>query len=982
MLFATTNFYFTSVAFSQPIGFDNCVQSGSAPFVKAEYKAYRDAFKCDISAYTEAERDSLPIATVRVNFHYRQNSDPNAPQFYYGGPNDYSYLNVETYSSLILSEMNSIFSNLVDNPISSPDVIGDSRIRFVLYTDPHNSLDLYNGIWIHSGAPDWNATGYGFDVLNIYLDGQATDAGGGFVCCRDFSSNLITLKHNSFQAPTSTWWYKGRLAGHEFLHMATLCHSFAPEQCDGVDLNAVNECNNNGKTGYCGQKGPCDPWNSGSTNIMGYNNNQSSLSPCQWSKAYTYIHQYQPDYITFCEDKPGDLVIYTGQNITWDRVKFVYQNVVVQPGATLTIKCDVRMATDKMIYVERSGRLNIDGAYITNMCKFDAWTGIVMEGNGSFAQPSLNDVLLPDKAAIVHTYNLAIIEGAGTAISTTASRRTWPNNDYWGGKIVSEYTIFKNNHRAIEFMKYTLGETSTFDHCEFYEDDNQPSLSHGITIWACNGLTITESRFHNMDEFGIYGIDYSLKVHSNSSFTYLGTNAIESSESAPFQSYAEIGNTNTGQNTFNQISNACVYSTSQTGSEGLKVANNSMSNCNTGVDINNLAYYEVFSNAFDHMNIGTRVFKTQSANNFIRCNSFFNDMQAGINIVGKNGSSGNGVSYLYNQFYSPAYDIAYTKYSNEYASGKEIIGSSLLPANNCFSPVPINISAPISQALHFSYFYSLQYPCYNPHGSLSDGGSNNYHEFVTGNGPVNVMCGTSGPAFSEDIAQRSEDNSSMEHNENDIYSRVLDLYHRNDIAGIEQLLRTSATMTDQWLLYGVYFKKGMYSEAANWISSRTPINEDDAAFSDIQKVNLSFMSKGLNGVTISDSLRLEQYAADETLLSSAYAIGLLKILYSRIFAPKMNHIDIERQNAESYFAEGSQFGIAPNPTNGVVKIYNLNGNNATYRLISNSGLELFNGLIGSTEEIKGVDISTLPSGIYFFQLIQANTTETTKLIKL
>lgn len=98
------------------------------------------------------------------------------------------------------------------------------------------------------------------------------------------------------------------------------------------------------------------------------------------------------------------------------------------------------------------------------------------------------------------THLMTVID---TVISSTASRRLWLNNDYWCGNIVSEFTTFKKNSRAIEFMKYTLNENFTFDHWEFYEDDNQLSQSNRITIWTYYGLKITQAQSHGMDEFCI-----------------------------------------------------------------------------------------------------------------------------------------------------------------------------------------------------------------------------------------------------------------------------------------------------------------------------------------------------------------------------------------------------------------------------------------------------------------------------------------------
>lgn len=51
---------------------------------------YKQPFTCSLLDLTQTERDELPIIHVRVNLHFKQNSAPGSPQFYYGLPTDWS----------------------------------------------------------------------------------------------------------------------------------------------------------------------------------------------------------------------------------------------------------------------------------------------------------------------------------------------------------------------------------------------------------------------------------------------------------------------------------------------------------------------------------------------------------------------------------------------------------------------------------------------------------------------------------------------------------------------------------------------------------------------------------------------------------------------------------------------------------------------------------------------------------------------------
>ena len=123
---------------------------------------------------------------------------------------------------------------------------------------------------------------------------------------------------------------------------------------------------------------------------------------------------------------------------TWDADMRIYQNVVVKPGATLTVKCTLRLGKNVSISVERGAKLLIDGGFLTNAldCQEEDWQGIYVWGNSDIEQPEPTGSPVAGKAGIVEVKNKSIIEHAVTAISTRAPFLSWADQQrHWGGVI-------------------------------------------------------------------------------------------------------------------------------------------------------------------------------------------------------------------------------------------------------------------------------------------------------------------------------------------------------------------------------------------------------------------------------------------------------------------------------------------------------------------------------------------------------------------
>jgi hypothetical protein len=174
------------------------------------------------------------------------------------------------------------------------------------------------------------------------------------------------------------------------------------------------------------------------------------------------------------------------------------------------------MAEGTSIIVEPGASLVIDGAILTNGCG-DMWDGIIVQGDANANQagtyPNLAQGLLTIK-------NDSRIEYALDAI------RVWDPIDGGsisksGGVVKASKTIFLNNRRDVEFMRYCSNNAnpSSFIRCTFEIDDDYrgafEDLDDRVTMWDVNGIKFAGCSFQINDasltdiyeRSGIFSID-------------------------------------------------------------------------------------------------------------------------------------------------------------------------------------------------------------------------------------------------------------------------------------------------------------------------------------------------------------------------------------------------------------------------------------------------------------------------------------------
>jgi len=182
----------------------------------------------------------------------------------------------------------------------------------------------------------------------------------------------------------------------------------------------------------------------------------------------------------------------------------IYSDVIVNPGATLTIKCELNMPEEGRIIVKPGGNLILDEAIVKNSCE-GPWQGIEVWGNSTKSQLIHPDDNIQWQGKIV-LKNDAVIENAKTGVLLGKPG----SGSFNGGIILANDAVFSNNAKAVHFLPYNnfnpvtlkpADNISYFKYCDFeitqeylggetfYKHADLHRVK-GIRFMACNFSTI------------------------------------------------------------------------------------------------------------------------------------------------------------------------------------------------------------------------------------------------------------------------------------------------------------------------------------------------------------------------------------------------------------------------------------------------------------------------------------------------------------
>jgi hypothetical protein len=222
-----------------------------------------------------------------------------------------------------------------------------------------------------------------------------------------------------------------------------------------------------------------------------------------------------------CHYSSDTLVI--AQDTTWTTDLVLDRGITINPNVTLTIKCKVALPTSAKIYVKQQAKLIVDsGGILTNTC-FSNWQGIEVWGCSNQSQYT-------SMQGEVYLRNGARLENSRIGI-TTCRKDTNGYADWntFGGVIICDSAVFRNNYKAIEFFPFKYTQRSNFSRCVFettkkYIDTYQSVPTDFVSLYEVNAVRFLGCIFRNISDTtgkipgpnsgrGIYSINGSFVIN-------------------------------------------------------------------------------------------------------------------------------------------------------------------------------------------------------------------------------------------------------------------------------------------------------------------------------------------------------------------------------------------------------------------------------------------------------------------------------------
>jgi hypothetical protein len=199
------------------------------------------------------------------------------------------------------------------------------------------------------------------------------------------------------------------------------------------------------------------------------------------------------------------------QDENWEGFQLKMKDYIIQPGKTLRILGNISMAPEADIFIDRGGKLIINGGRLTGSCD-NLWNGIDVWGDRTKLQSETTQ-------GVVRIYNGGTIEYAECAIENI-HRTGGELSIFTGGIFEIEDAIFKDNFVAIKFWPYhnshpvtglPANNTSHINKSEFKTTQDLYDLGYHpdcfISMTEVEGVKILGCNFHNeLDNIDAQGI--------------------------------------------------------------------------------------------------------------------------------------------------------------------------------------------------------------------------------------------------------------------------------------------------------------------------------------------------------------------------------------------------------------------------------------------------------------------------------------------
>lgn len=588
----------------------NCSHGETAPFFDPNNWKVDSNFNLD-----------TPLIEIGVNFHVLQDDN---------GGNNFDHDTDMVHLQQIFDWAANILAHpsAPTNPVTSvcgPNChVTDTRIRLVLKRIETYQDDILN-MSVNSHAfeaamleRDSNM----INDLNVYwtngsLSGPYENAGGqanhpvSMFGTQDnhhhqwilmFDSDTVSKVHEGHYARAIT-------LAHEVGHSLDLLHTYygggASAICNVASLYYLDDIFGPPGLSIC----PHDPFNEPDSlwscdagidaectnNLMSGNVSSGYLSPKQIGQMHQALRTTSiREKINNCPYTPTPFEV--DSDLIWDKDVFLFRDVVVKAGNTLTITCRLGLPEDGKLIVEQGATLIVDGGTITNSCRGKFWKGIQVWGNTAQHQYNVSGPVGQNYQGKAIFKNGALIENARNGVCN------WKPGDYsaTGGIIQAKGAIFINCRRAAEFIRYQnfWSGNNRDDHSHFYltdfviDDDYFGDFATdrpwaGVTLWKTDGVDFRGCNFINTSTVqnseqrsrGIFSLDanYTVQHYCNDQYS----NNCSTLTPTTFEGW-----------------NRGVHASEAASSRPIQVRNSQFQKNMVGIELENSEYSEIYKNYF------------------------------------------------------------------------------------------------------------------------------------------------------------------------------------------------------------------------------------------------------------------------------------------------------------------------------------------------------------------------------------------------
>lgn len=416
-------------------------------------------------------------------------------------------------------------------------------------------------------------------------------------------------------------------------------------------------------------------------------------------------------------------------------------NIIVETGARLIVEGQISLGDLSQIRVERGAILELNGATLTTQDCANQWEGIIVEGNTKF--PQQYQPTDPFRNGIVQIYGDTYIENAKKALSTNPSYKSWPDvTNYYGGLIMCYHSTFDNNIKVAEFMKYRHEDKS------FFHDNVFSNQDIVTTHWSNHGVDYSNNEFNSYEKHAILGIDAGVNVTYGNVFnstlqTSFEQSAIDLIGSGTASGYSSKIGSLLGEPNYFYGGYTSIFLDGSNPINKNIIQNNVFLGGEYGVRIDGTSNYELASNDFAGIWVGTGIssttgnnsLNTQYQNNFNSCMwgiySFFNNSNYTFesNCFDNTGDK----------------DMSYTGQGPNIGVIYSDIGSDILSASNTFSTPSFTRGIYTSSSIISNYHIRENTPTssrlvpLNFPGNIFDSDSNNDLQCGSANPPEGVF---------------------------------------------------------------------------------------------------------------------------------------------------------------------------------------------------------------------------------------------------